>query len=621
MDKHSVLRDFFGYDSFRPGQERLVDAVLSGKDAFGIMPTGAGKSLCYQVPALLLPGLSLVVSPLISLMQDQVRALLQAGVPAAYFNSALTEGQYLHALRNAAAGKYKIIYVAPERLPTERFQSFVKRARISLVAVDEAHCVSQWGQDFRPGYLQIASFLEGLGDRPPVAAFTATATAAVREDIVKLLALRDPVRVVTGFDRENLFYEVRRPHDKKDALLQALAAFPHQAGIVYCATRKTVEDVWAFLNAQGIPAARYHAGLPKQERQKNQEDFLYDRVEVMVATNAFGMGIDKSDVRVVVHFNMPKDLESYYQEAGRAGRDGAPARCILLYSGQDVRTNQFLIQHSRDGDGALDAQARAALQERDYARLRQMTFYSTTQACLRRFILRYFGEESPLSCGACGNCTAPGEDVDITVDAQKILSCVKRTGERFGMALIGDILRGAQTERIQRQGLDRGRTYRLLRDLKTAEIRARMERLVELGCLALGTGEYPTLSLGPAAGAVLFGGEKVRMRRRKPAPRELPAARRRGADEAPPNPALYERLRRLRAAIARKQSVPAYVVFTDATLRDMCARLPQNEPALLRVSGMGEKKLRRYGGAFLEEICAWCGETGMREQDENRNPA
>lgn len=605
MDKHRILKEYFGYDSFRAGQEQLVDAILAGRDVFGVMPTGAGKSLCYQVPALLLPGVTLVVSPLISLMQDQVRALIEAGAPAAYLNSALTPGQYRHALRNARQGQYKIIYVAPERLLTPLFSEFAKSVQISLVAVDEAHCVSQWGQDFRPGYLQIAPFLRGLTSRPPVAAFTATATAEVRRDVVRLLELRDPVQVVTGFDRRNLYYEVRAPKDKKRALLEILSGFPQEAGIVYCATRKNVEDVCDFLNQQGVRAARYHAGLPKEERTKNQEDFLYDRVRVMVATNAFGMGIDKSDVRFVVHFNMPKDLESYYQEAGRAGRDGAPARCILLYSGTDVHTNQFLITHSHTDGENLDEKTRAALVQRDLERLRQMTFYSTTTRCLRHFILDYFGEESPLTCDRCSNCTQPGKDVDITVDAQKILSCVKRTGERFGAALISEILRGAKTARIRDRDLDQQSTYGLLQNLSDAEVRARIDRLLDLGCLLRSGGEYPVLSLGPVARGVLFEGRKVRMRvRRKPLPTRVPRG------EALQHPALYERLRALRAEIAKKQSVPAFVVFTDATLREMCAQLPQDEPALLRVSGMGEKKMRRYGARFLEAICDYVAQKG-----------
>ncbi|WOC32439.1 MULTISPECIES: DNA helicase RecQ [Caproicibacterium] len=612
VDKAKVLKEYFGYDKFRTGQEEVVDALLAGQDVLAVMPTGAGKSVCFQVPALLLPGITLVVSPLISLMQDQVRELVEAGVPAAYLNSALTDAQYAHALRNAVAGKYKIIYAAPERLLTDRFQAFVRQVQVSLVAVDEAHCVSQWGQDFRPGYLQVTDFVAGLAQRPVVAAFTATATQAVKQDIVRLLQLRDARQVVTGFDRENLFYEVRRPRDKKAELLTLLRRFPEDAGIVYCSTRKAVEDVCAFLNEQGHPAARYHAGLSQQERQKNQEDFLYDRVSVMVATNAFGMGIDKSNVRFVIHFNMPKDLESYYQEAGRAGRDGAPAQCILLYSGQDVRTNQFLIEHGGQDD-ALDEETREEVRKKDRERLRQMTFYSTTQHCLRHFILKYFGESSPMFCNACGNCTAAAEEVDVTVDAQKILCCVRRTGERFGVALITDILVGAQNERIERLELNRQSTYGALAGLRVDAVRTRIQWLLESGCLQRSDSEYPVLLLGPQAEEVLFHGQKVTLRTVRE--EKKPSQKRQQAGAEIVNPELFERLRALRKKIAAKQSVPAFVIFTDATLRAMSAYMPVSEQEMIgKVNGVGEKKLRRYGEAFLACIRAYKQEGAAQKE-------
>ena len=383
MTKEEALKTYFGYDAFRGGQKEVIDALLSGRDVMAVMPTGAGKSVCYQVPALLLPGITIVVSPLVSLMRDQVTALVQMGVPAAYLNSSLTFRQYLLALDRAKAGRYKIIYVAPERLETEGFRAFAETADISLVAVDEAHCISQWGQDFRPSYLNIPAFVNSLPKRPPVGAFTATATPDVRGDILKLLELKAPLSVTTGFDRENLYFEVRQPSGKRAALLELVRSRPGKCGIVYCATRKTVEEVCGFLQDEGIAATRYHAGLEAEERLKNQEDFLYDRAAVMVATNAFGMGIDKSDVRYVIHYNMPKDMESYYQEAGRAGRDGAPSSCILLYSSQDVRTAQYLIEHSEPRED-LDAVTAARLRERDRGRLRQMTGYCQTRHCLRQ---------------------------------------------------------------------------------------------------------------------------------------------------------------------------------------------------------------------------------------------
>ena len=401
----AMLKQYFGYDRFLGGQEQAVDTLLAGRDLLAVMPTGAGKSICFQLPALCLPGTTLVVSPLISLMADQVMALRQAGVSAAYLNRSLTERQYALALQYARMGRYKLIYVAPERLQTPGFLSFARQADISLLAVDEAHCVSQWGQDFRPSYLEIPAFLSQLSHRPPVGAFTATATPAVREDIIRQLDLRQPERIVTGFDRPGLRFVVQRPADKMQALRQIIAARRDESGIVYCATRKAVEEVCLQLRQAGIDATRYHAGLSQEERQQNQQDFLYDRCRVCVATNAFGMGIDKSNVRYVVHYNMPLNLEGYYQEAGRAGRDGAEAECILLYAKSDVRLAQFMLDN-RSFPDTLDEEAREALRQRDAGRLEQMTFYSTTHSCLRQFLLRYFGQPSGSFCGNCSSCLA-----------------------------------------------------------------------------------------------------------------------------------------------------------------------------------------------------------------------
>lgn len=604
MDKLEALRRYFGYDSFRSGQEALVDALLGSRDVLGVMPTGAGKSLCYQLPAILQPGTALVVSPLISLMQDQVRALGEAGVHAAYLNSALTEGQYTRALQNAAQGCYKLVYVAPERLLTPRFLQFAQRAPLSLLAVDEAHCVSQWGQDFRPAYLQIGDFLQALPQRPPVAAFTATATDQVRADIVRLLALQDPLCRVTGFDRPNLRFELRHPKDKRAELLSLLRGFTGESGIVYCATRKAVEEVCGCLLENGFSAAPYHAGLSKQQRQQHQEDFLYSRVQIMVATNAFGMGIDKPDVRYVVHYNMPKDVESYYQEAGRAGRDGAPAQCVLLYSPLDVHTAEFLIEHERESD-TLEPQVRAQVQALDRARLRQMVNYSTSKRCLRHFLLSYFGEQAPAHCGNCSNCDPAGE-VDITVDAQKILCCVKRTGERYGLSLITGILRGARTQRILELGLERHRCWGLLRGMRAEQIRERIQWLTELQCLSVSDGTYPVLSLGPAAPGVLFHGEKVRMRVADGAAAKSTRKDRRYAlqgDEAAQ--ALYERLRALRDHLARSKGVPSYVIFGEESLRAMALSKPATPQALLAVYGVGQYKLEHYGDQFLSCIAAY----------------
>ena len=598
MTKEEALKTYFGYDAFRGGQEAVIDALLSGRDVMAVMPTGAGKSVCYQVPALLLPGITIVVSPLVSLMRDQVTALVQMGVPAAYLNSSLTFRQYLLALDRAKAGRYKIIYVAPERLETEGFRSFAETADISLVAVDEAHCISQWGQDFRPSYLNIPAFVNSLPKRPPVGAFTATATPDVRGDILKLLKLKAPLSVTTGFDRENLYFEVQQPSGKRAALLELVRSRPGKCGIVYCATRKTVEEVCGFLQDEGIAATRYHAGLEAEERLKNQEDFLYDRAAVMVATNAFGMGIDKSDVRYVIHYNMPKDMESYYQEAGRAGRDGAPSSCILLYSGQDVRTAQFLIEHSEPRE-ELDAVTAAQLRERDRERLRQMEGYCRTRRCLRQYILQYFGESAPDYCGTCYNCLQNFEEVDISREAKLIVRCISETGQCFGAGIIAETLCGAVTDKVRKYHMDRESTYGALRELTQAEVRERIRCLMEEGVLEASSGPYPVLRLTEKAEDVVYGAAPLLMRSDRkeqhairPVPTELE-----GEDAE-----LFRRLRALRAKAARFQGIPAYMVFSDKTLREMAVRRPATMAQLRAVGGVGSAKAERYGRQFLEEI-------------------
>ncbi|MDF2632217.1 MAG: recQ 2, partial [Caproiciproducens sp.] len=491
-DKYQILKQYFGYSDFRDGQETLIDAILKNSDAVGIMPTGAGKSLCFQVPALLMDGITLVISPLISLMKDQVNALTQAGVRAAYLNSSLSAGQYRRALSNACNGMYRIIYVAPERLMTDDFQNFVQQSTISMVTVDEAHCVSQWGQDFRPSYLQIPQFIETLPNRPILSAFTATATVEVRDDIIRMLKLQDPVVVSTGFNRENLYFEVQHPKDKTAALLHILENYTDKSGIVYCLTRKNVEEVCTALCEKGYQATRYHAGLPDEERKKNQEDFLYDQRTVMVATNAFGMGIDKSNVSFVIHYNMPKNIESYYQEAGRGGRDGEPAQCILLYSGQDVITNLYFIGHANEND-ALDDKTRELVQKKDRERLKSMTNYCQTNECLRTYILNYFGEYSASFCGNCYNCNHNFEKIDITTEAQKILSCVKRLGERYGVKMVVDTLRGCKTEKILRLRFNEQQSYGMMADVKEQRIREMINFLVINGYLSITNDEYPVV--------------------------------------------------------------------------------------------------------------------------------
>ena len=598
MTKEEALKTYFGYDTFRGGQEEVIDALLSGRDVMAVMPTGAGKSMCYQIPALLLPGITIVVSPLVSLMRDQVTALVQMGVPAAYLNSSLTFRQYLLALDRAKAGRYKIIYVAPERLETEGFRAFAETADISLVAVDEAHCISQWGQDFRPSYLNIPAFVNALPKRPPVGAFTATATPDVRSDILKLLELKKPLSVTTGFDRENLYFEVRQPSGKQAALLELVRSRPGKCGIVYCSTRKTVEEVCEFLREAGIAATRYHAGLEPEERQQNQEDFLYDRASVMVATNAFGMGIDKSDVRYVIHYNMPKDMESYYQEAGRAGRDGAPSSCILLYSERDVRTAQFLIEHSEPRE-ELDAVTAARLRERDRGRLRQMEGYCRTRRCLRQYILQYFGESAPDYCGTCYNCLHNFEEVDISREAKLIVRCIAETGQCFGAGVIAETLCGAVTDKVRKYHMDREATYGALKELTQAEVRERIRCLLESGVLEASPGPYPVLRLTEKAEDVVYGAAPLLMRSER---EKVPPSRSTPTELEGEDAELFRRLRALRARTARFQGIPAYMVFSDKTLREMAVRRPVTMAQLRAVGGVGSAKAERYGKQFLEEI-------------------
>ena len=599
----AVLKRVFGYDSFREGQREIIDAILSGRDALGVMPTGSGKSICYQVPALSLPGCALVVSPLISLMKDQVAALKQAGVAAAYLNSSLTERQMDIALGNLAGGQYKLIYVAPERLLTPRFLSLCRALPISMVAVDEAHCISQWGQDFRPSYLDIPQFIAALPSRPRLCAFTATATHRVRGDIQRLLSLRAPYTLVTGFDRPNLRFFVERPRERMAALFRLLDEHDGQSGIVYCATRKAVEQVSQALKARGLSATRYHAGLSDAERQKNQEDFSYDRARVMVATNAFGMGIDKADVRFVIHFNMPKDIESYYQEAGRAGRDGDAADCVLLFGKADVATQRFLIDKMGE-EGDMDGEALAGARRAAWERLEQMTAYCQTDRCLRAYILRYFGEAAADSCGACGNCLRPAELADGTQVALPVLRCVQAINGRIGARLIASTLLGSREQRVQELGLDRSPHYGALRGMPRRALSDVIDEMIERGYLASSGGKYAVVRLGPR-GRQALEGEPVLLRRRAAEPEEDAPARRRKAAPPDVNGDLFAVLRALRLRIAEKRGVPAYMIFSDATLKHICALLPETPEQLLAVPGVGEAKLRAYGGDFLAAIARW----------------
>ncbi len=603
-----ILKQYFGYDSFREGQEELVGSILEGQDTFGIMPTGAGKSICFQVPALIMDGITLVISPLISLMKDQVEGLNQAGVHAAYLNSSLTAGQYQKALGFAKEGRYKIIYVAPERLVTDSFLDFALHAHISMLVVDEAHCVSQWGQDFRPSYLKIVEFIGRLPKRPVISAFTATATKEVRDDIIDILLLQNPKVVATGFDRPNLYFAVQSPKDKYGAMKNFLELHPGQSGIIYCLTRKYVEEVYERLGEEGFSVTKYHAGLSDIERKANQEDFIYSRAEIMVATNAFGMGIDKSDVRFVVHYNMPKNMESYYQEAGRAGRDGEAAECILLYAGQDVVTNQFFIDNNKDNQ-ELDEVTRQLVAQRDRERLRKMTFYCFTNDCLRDYILRYFGEYGSGYCGNCTNCLGQFETVDVTEIARSIVGCVQSSRQRFGTTVIVDTVHGANTAKIRSYRMDANPHYGELAKIPTHKLRKVINHLQLYGYLHVTNDEYAIVKLTEKSEAVLLGEEQISMKMAKE--QEHPAKvkrekRRKGVlsglgdmEFTEAEEKLFERLRALRTEIAREEKVPPYIVFSDKTLIHMCLLKPKTKAGMLAVSGVGEFKYEKYGERFL----------------------
>ena len=600
MDCYKVLSKYFGYKHFKNGQEPLVEAILSGRDVLGVMPTGGGKSICYQVPALVLPGLTIVISPLISLMKDQVMQLCENGIPAAYLNSSLSVEQSRKVYRNLVADKYKLLYVAPERLEMPEFIETCMNIDISLVAVDEAHCISEWGNDFRPGYLRISDFLNVLPKRPVVAAFTATATEKVRHDIKEKLQLQKPHSVVTGFDRPNLYLKVEVPKNKKRTLLEMISERKDKCGIIYCQSRKNVEKICELLRDNGFDATRYHAGLTPEERQENQDDFIYDRKTVMVATNAFGMGINKSNVGYVIHYNMPTSIESYYQEAGRAGRDGSDAECILLYSPSDIILAKLLIESGENAD--VDTR------KQDYIRLEKMIAYCKSTKCLRGILLDYFGQVNIGNCGNCGNCHTVFEGRDITVEAQKILSCIKRIenklGYNVGLVLVVRTLMRSREKRVLELGLDTLSTYGIMSDYGKSDIGDIITYLIDNAYINKDE-KFGGLSLMAEADKVLFGRETVMMVARKVT--KAPKAKK-SVSELSPDEILYDRLRKLRSGIAKEQGVPAFMIFSNTTLTDMAKKKPTTLDGFLDVSGVGNVKASRYGERFVKVIRAYMSE-------------
>lgn len=601
MDIYNALKTYFGYDEFKDGQKKLVLGALDGKDVLGIMPTGGGKSLCYQLPAILLDGITLVISPLISLMKDQVDSLNEIGISGTFINSTLDDNDLNHRLQEIREGKYKIIYVAPERLNTYSFSNLIKDLNISMLAIDEAHCISQWGHDFRPSYTEIPRFIKSMPNRPIVAAYTATATKLIVEEIKELLGLRAPVESIIGFDRPNLFYQVIKVSNKMTYVVDYLKNnFKEESGIIYCATRKTVESVTEKLNQQGFNAVAYHGGMDSSTRQQNQDDFIFNRVQIIVATNAFGMGIDKPDVRFVIHYNMPQNMEAYYQEAGRAGRDGDSSYCTLLYSPSDIVKQKLLIQNS-----TFSEQRENIL----YENLQYLVDYCNTNDCLRSKILEYFGETPETNnCSNCGNCLDNSEMVDITLESQKVLSCIYRVQERFGVSVIIQVLRGSRNKRVLEFGLDNVSTYGIMKEYSESTVREIIMTLISMGYIIVTADKFPVLKLSPKSGEVLKGNEKVYHKKHlleiksssKKVSSQTDATSERFDEE------LFTKLKELRYSISQDKKMAPFMIFHDATLKEMAVYFPQSKAAMLTIKGVGLKKFETYGDAFLEVIKEHC---------------
>lgn len=593
----SILKKYYGYENYRGGQEKVIKSILEKKDTFAIMPTGAGKSICYQIPALMFEGVTIVISPLISLMKDQVDGLVDMGVPAAFINSSLDSYEVQERIFEASVGHYKLIYIAPERLESENFRASLKEINISMIAVDEAHCVSQWGHDFRPSYRAIITFIEELKARPIIAAFTATATEEVKEDVMRLLGLVDSNVYISGFDRENLFFTVIRGGDKKSYIDSYINQNDDSSGIIYAATRKEVDSLYEHLKRNNFSVTKYHAGLSENERKENQENFIYDNSKIMVATNAFGMGIDKSNVRYVIHYNMPKNMEAYYQEAGRAGRDGEKSECILLFSAQDVMVQKFLLEQN------VQSEVRKL---NDYRKLQNMVDYCHTQGCLRKYILQYFGEEQTKeNCDNCSNCKDETELKDITLDAQKIFSCIYRVNEKYGTTLIAEVLRGSKNSKILELNFDKLSTYGIMKDYTIKGIKDLINILIAEDYLRLSEGEYPTVRFCEKAIAVLKSKEKVLLKVHK-------QKEKKAVDNS-----LFEILRALRKKISEREKLPPYVIFHDTTLREISENIPMNNDALMRIKGIGESKIKKYGEELLTEIINYAEQNGIKEQKDD----
>ena len=597
MDLQNILKTYFGYDEFRNGQDKLIESIIEGRDALGIMPTGGGKSICYQLPAIALDGITIVISPLISLMKDQVDSLNELGINAAFINSTLDNGEFLQILEGIRGNSYKIVYVAPERLNTDSFINLVKDIRISLVAVDEAHCISQWGHDFRPSYLEIPRFINLLKQRPAVAAFTATATKEIIKEIKRLIGLRNPIEVTTGFDRPNLYYQVLKVSNKSKFLIEYLNEnFKTESGIVYCATRKSVESLVKILNDKGFSAVGYHGGMNSEERQNNQDEFILGNKRLIVATNAFGMGIDKPDVRFVIHYNMPKNMEAYYQEAGRAGRDGEKSDCILLYSASDIVKQKLMIQNHD-----IDPKR----QEMLYKNLQYLVNYCNTNDCLRNQILNYFDEDSANDkCKNCSNCIDSSEMVDITLEAQKILSCIYRVNQRYGANMVIQVLRGSKNKKVLEARLDNVSTYGIMKEYSDSAISEIIMTLVSSGYIHMTHDKYPVLKLTSKSADVLSGKTKLHHKKhllQKKDEKEKASKSIKGGN-IDFDIELFEKLKQYRYKIAQEKGLPPYVIFHDIALKEMAAYLPVNKESFLEIKGVGEKKYENYGEGFIDII-------------------